>query len=113
MEEFMKADVFFFVTTIAVACVTVGVAVALYYTIKILRSVRNVSDRIEEGSKMLEEDFHTLRDKVKSGEATMQVVRAFLGRASRWISGPARKVKARAKTKEEPTQSSGTDYDRG
>ena len=57
METLAKADIFFFITSIAVIFVTVGVIAILYYLVTILRNIRSISDRIEEGSKALEEDF--------------------------------------------------------
>lgn len=83
----MKADIFFFVTTIAVVVVTMGVSVALYYAIKILRNVRSVSDRIEEGSQALEEDLSELRLKVRTGGFSLRLIMAFFRKASRWFGG--------------------------
>ncbi len=65
MEEFMKADIFFFITSIAVVLVTVGIAVALYYIVRILRNIQDVTERVDEGSKMLAEDLSALRGTIK------------------------------------------------
>lgn len=92
MQEFMKADVFFFVTTVSVILVTVGIIAALYYIIKILRNVRDVSDRVEAGSEVLSEDLSEFRLKVKSTGFSLRLLQEFFRRASRWLSGaPLRK----------------------
>lgn len=97
MEAFMKADIFFFITTLAVTLVTAGVIIALYYAIKILRNVRDVSDRVEAGSKALQEDFTELRVKVKESGFSLRLLREFLRKASRWLSGTPRSKKSAKK----------------
>jgi len=65
METLIKADIFFFITSVAVVLVTIGIAVALYYIIKILRNIRDVTLRMDEGSKVLAEDLSELRGTIK------------------------------------------------
>lgn len=93
MPEFIKADVFFFITTIAVVLVTAGVVIALYYAIKILRNVRDVSDRASAGSEALQEDFSELRMKVKENGFSLRLFRDFLRKARRLLSGAGRSKK--------------------
>lgn len=93
MQEFIKADIFFFVTTAAVILVTAGVVIALYYAIRILRNVRNVSERVEAGSEALQEDLSELRLKVKGSGFSLRLLWEFLRKASQWLSGAPRKKK--------------------
>ncbi len=65
MQEFIKADIFFFITSIAVVLVTIGLAVALYYIIRILCNIREVTERMDEGSKVLAEDLSELRGTIR------------------------------------------------
>ena len=65
MQEFIKADIFFFITAIAVVLVTIGIGIALYYVIRILRNIRDVTERVDEGSKILAEDLSDLRGTIK------------------------------------------------
>lgn len=46
MDTLMKANVFFFVTTIAVVVFMILGAVALVYIIKILRSIKRTADKL-------------------------------------------------------------------
>ena len=51
MTELLKMDIFFFVTTIVVVAVGVLACVALYYVIRILRNVEQISEDVEGGTK--------------------------------------------------------------
>ncbi|HZX50378.1 MAG TPA: hypothetical protein VFE94_04540 [Candidatus Paceibacterota bacterium] len=61
METFVKADIFFFVTTVAIFLVTILLAVALVYAIRILRDVQHMVRRAKEESDGLFEDISQLR----------------------------------------------------
>ena len=39
MNTFMQADIFFFITTIAVMLITIGICIALFYIIRLARDV--------------------------------------------------------------------------
>src|SRR3989338_3680306 len=97
MSEFMKADIFFFVTTIAVILLTVGIIIALYYVVRILRSVRNVSERVEEGSKVLSEDLEELRLKMKVGGVSARLFSGMFRNTRRWFG----KEKAKRESKKD------------
>lgn len=61
MEEVLKADIFFFITSVAVILLTLMVAVILYFVYKIVRSVQRIVGRIEEGSEHIREDIEEFR----------------------------------------------------
>ena len=46
MEGVLKSDIFFFVTTVAVALVTTGIIIALIYLIRIMRNAESLSRTI-------------------------------------------------------------------
>jgi hypothetical protein len=60
MQTFVHADIFFFISTIALVVLSVGAAVGLYYAIGILRDVREVSARINKASVTVEKDLIAL-----------------------------------------------------
>lgn len=68
MDTVMKADIFFFVTTIAVVVFMTLASIALWYLIKILRSVRRAADslegKIESASEQAEALYGKLTDSV-------------------------------------------------
>ena len=86
METLAKADIFFFITSVAVILVTAGVVVALYYLVRILRNVRDVTERVDEGTKALSEDLTILRANLKTGGFAWKHIFGFLGKHSRWFS---------------------------
>ncbi len=78
MTEVLQANVFFFITAMAVVIFTIFVCVAMYYIISILRSVRNITERIESGSETIVEDIKHLRAYVAQGSLISQVVGLFV-----------------------------------
>lgn len=70
MGEVLQANIFFFITAASVVVVTIFLAIILFYVIKIVRSVRRIVVRIEEGSEILAEDFQQART-VVSGTGSM------------------------------------------
>jgi hypothetical protein len=64
MDDFLKMDVFFVVTTAVVLCVGTFVLVALFYMIRILRSVDHVAHNLSEESDRVREDLVVLRRKI-------------------------------------------------
>ena len=80
MDEVLHANIFFFITSVAVTMFTLLVCVALYYVIKILASIRRIVDRIDEGSEMIAEDVEQLRSYVLEGSLLSQLISFFVGR---------------------------------
>ena len=61
MTEILQANIFFFITSIAVIIFTSLLCVAVYQVIKILKSVRRIVDRLEEGTEVLADDIENIR----------------------------------------------------
>ncbi len=80
MSEILEANIFFFITSVAVIVFTVLVSVAVYYVIKILQSVRRIVDRIDAGSETIAEDISELREYIASGSLISQVIGLFIRR---------------------------------
>ena len=74
MSEVLHADIFFFITGIAVIIFTALVCVVLVHVIKLIASIRRIVARIERGTEALSEDMHALRMHMTGGGA----VRKFL-----------------------------------
>lgn len=66
MDTLMKADIFFFVTTIAVIVFLILGSIAFYYIIKTLRNIKNASDtlshKIEIASENADTLYHSIAD---------------------------------------------------
>ena len=65
MTEFMKADIFFFITTIAVVILTVAAVVFMVYLIGVMRNVRDISELVKVQSKEISDDIGELRANIK------------------------------------------------
>lgn len=79
MSEVLHANIFFFITGIAVIVFTMLLCVALYHAIKILKSVRRVMDRIEAGSEVIAEDLQSFRAYFAEQSPFARFLRAILG----------------------------------
>lgn len=80
MSEILQANIFFIITSIAVLVFTLFVCVILYHVIKILRSIRKIVDRVEEGSEVIAEDVSQLRAYVVEGSLVSQIMSFFMGK---------------------------------
>ncbi len=61
MSEVLQANIFFFITGIAVIVFSLLLSIALYHLIKILKAVRRIVDRVEAGTETITEDIDRLR----------------------------------------------------
>ncbi len=61
----MKADIFFFVTTIAVVLVSIFLGVALYYTIVALRKIRELCDTVEKNIDTTNDELKGIISRIK------------------------------------------------
>lgn len=78
MTEILQANVFFFITAMSVVVFTIFLCVAMYLVIRILRSVRNITERIESGSETIAEDIKQLRAYVAQGSLISQIIGLFV-----------------------------------
>lgn len=91
MEEVLKANVFFFITGIAVILFTLLLSIAVYHIIKALRTLRRILDRVEEGTEVIAEDLEHVRNYFTE--------EGLLPRLLGTLMGTRRKAKGKAKDK--------------
>ncbi len=79
MNSILKSDIFFVVTTLCVALISLGFAVVLFYAVRILRDVKVLSQKAkEEGSRIIE-DVRVLRESAEDKTARITtLLSAFL-----------------------------------
>jgi hypothetical protein len=80
MTEILQANLFFFITSIAVITFTLLLCFAVYQVIKILKSIRRITERIEEGSEMIAGDMENFRTFVTEGSLVTQLIGFFMGK---------------------------------
>lgn len=77
MENIIKADIFFFITSIAVAVFIIGMIIAMVYVIRILNDMKRISKTILKESDKLVNDIDSLREAVKSEGAKAKTIANF------------------------------------
>ncbi len=65
MDTLVKADIFFFIASIATALLTVLVAIVLYYFIKAGRILHKIASALEEGFSDSEEFVAELKERLE------------------------------------------------
>jgi uncharacterized protein YoxC len=65
MDTLIHADIFFFISTIALVFISLALIIALMYLIKILRNVSEVSEKVKEESMEIIDDVKHLRHDIK------------------------------------------------
>ena len=66
MTTLIHADIFFFVTTIAVAVITIALTVLIVYLVKVFRSVRKIADAVSDETVLLRHDISDLRSEIRA-----------------------------------------------
>lgn len=65
MDELLKADIFFFITSVAVVVVAILMTVALVYVIRILRDVSDAVAIVKKEAESIARHAATVKDAVK------------------------------------------------
>ena len=63
----MKADIFFFITTIAVVILTILLAILIIYIIKISSDVKHISAKAKTEADLISQDLSDLRRNLNNG----------------------------------------------
>ena len=77
-NSFLHADIFFFITAIAVVIFSILLIIALVYIVRILRDVRKVVHTVEEEVDNITEDMHDARIGIKESRV-VEKIRYWLG----------------------------------
>lgn len=65
MDDFLKQDVFFFITTVAVMVITILLGVFLVYVIRIARTVDNILLKVKAETDIITVELAELRKNVR------------------------------------------------
>lgn len=77
MNDFLKQDIFFFVTTIAVVILTILLAILIIYIIKISKDVKYISHKAKSEADLISKDLSDLRENVKEKGAKLKYFLSF------------------------------------
>ncbi|MDE2019588.1 MAG: hypothetical protein KGJ13_04535 [Patescibacteria group bacterium] len=96
MSSLIHADIFFFVSTIALVVIALLMVIALVYLIGILRRTRNVVAQIDDEASLLREDIRKARARIEAEGFKIKHLLSFLF----WALG--KKVMPRAEKGKKP-----------
>jgi hypothetical protein len=77
MNTLIHADIFFFVTTIAVVVVALFLTIALIYLIRVLNQIQEIGKEIKEEAVLIRGDINELRNSVKREGFRLQSIFSF------------------------------------
>lgn len=78
MEDILKQDIFFFITTVSVVVLTILLVIAAVYIIKIVKDIKFITRKAKDESELLSEDLKELRQNVRTEGAKMKHFAKFL-----------------------------------
>lgn len=91
MDTLIHADIFFFITSIAVILVTSALVVVLIYLIQILKDFKQVSHRVKEETGLLSQDLAQLRSEIRKEGMKLKHFADFFSRITSRKKGRAQK----------------------
>lgn len=98
MNDVLHANIFFFITSVAVVALAIMWVVILWYVIAILREVKVIVERVRKASEDIEADLQALRASVKaSGERVRSFGSVITNFFLHMLEKPARHAPRRAK----------------
>ena len=86
MNDILHANIFFFITSVAVIVLTILIIVALYYIIGILRNARDISEQVRRGGEALADDLVELRSSIKKKGLGLGTIMKFVGTVTKLAS---------------------------
>ncbi len=83
MSDIVQADIFFFIASVGIIILTTIVCLILYQVLRVVKSIRRLVERVEEGSEIIAEDVAQLRTFVMEGSLVSQLISFFVPKAPR------------------------------
>jgi len=83
MDEFLKMDIFFFVTTITVVVVGVFMAFVLWRLERVLRNVEHISEQVAAESDNVRLDLAEMRADVRRGKGKLLSLFGFVNKTAK------------------------------
>jgi hypothetical protein len=85
MNEFLKMDIFFFVTTIAVVVLTALTGFVLYRLNRVFKSLQHILTQVSAETDMLREDFAEIRSDMRQGTGRIKSLFKFFNRKGKRV----------------------------
>jgi membrane protein implicated in regulation of membrane protease activity len=78
MNEFLKMDIFFFVTTVVVVALGIFSVYVLWRLQRVLKNIEHISEQVARESDTIREDLAEVRRDVRRGKGRLKSVFGFL-----------------------------------
>lgn len=78
MNEFLKMDLFFFITTLAVILLAVFGALVLWRLSRVLKHIEHISEQVALESDAVREDLAEVRADIRRGKGRLKSLLGFL-----------------------------------
>ncbi|MDO8624187.1 MAG: hypothetical protein Q7R54_02415 [bacterium] len=83
MDEFLKMDVFFFITTVAVVLLTLFGVVVLWRLARVLKNIEHISEQVSLESDTVREDLAHLRGEIREGKGRIKSLFGFFNKTAK------------------------------
>ena len=80
MDEFLKMDIFFFVTTVAVVVLAFFAAYVLWRLQRVLKNIEHISEQVAIESDMVRQDIAEMQSDIRHGKGRIKSLFGFLGK---------------------------------
>jgi len=79
MDTLIKSDLFFFVTTIFVAVMTLIAVVLAVYAVRVMSDIKSISNKVKEESIEFLNDAKVLRKNMLKGDSIIKIISEIFG----------------------------------
>lgn len=83
MNEFLKMDIFFFVTTVAVLVLAFFSAFVLWRLQRVLKNIEHISEQAALESDLVRRDLAEMRSEIRQGKGRLKSLFGFLKKSTR------------------------------
>lgn len=83
MNDFLKQDIFFFVTTVAVFILTILAAILIIYIIKISKDIKYITKKAKDEAELISQDLSELRENLKDKGSKLKHFISFFNNLSK------------------------------
>lgn len=98
MNTLIHADIFFFITSIAVVIFAIGTIIVFYYIVRLMKDVKYIAEKIRLESDHVTEDIAAIRERIRNGESKALSIMA---RMFTFFIGKSLNKKRRPKSRDE------------
>lgn len=85
MNEFLKMDLFFFITTLAVILLAVFGALVLWRLSRVLKHIEHISEQVALESDAVREDLAEVRADIRRGKGRLKSLLGFLHKTKKRV----------------------------